>query len=449
VERRRVTRLALRFGAIEAEGLGLLRSGLNWLVPDGHACRAGEIVAFCTLAFAGTAPLPFAEERSQIQIALAPRVAGRLRHAAGVSNGGILDRIAGIAWEPDQVWGHVERPSGEADAPDGEPLYLFMAGRRFTEIADARAGLLNGWHDRTRAWWGDGTHGTLIGAGICEQDAILRGADDNYRSLFAHAAGPAHVIHSQDEPLVPCAAVLAEQLARTDADRAAIREDIARNFGANGPVPSPQEWMFVAALLNALERSPLSETHDVLTRRGVHRTGPADAICLSLTGELPVAARHRTLGYTLNCHNFVLAAAGPAVKHWLRASFEPFARTPEDVARDYRRLAAAVSGRLLFVVNTMSSFAYESVRDYRALDDQTIASLSGVRAKDLNLLLHDLAGAHDIVVVDADAIAADMGMALHLPDGVHGTGAFYGAVRAELAHQLDAWGVPGFARRGG
>lgn len=443
-----MTRLPLRLGPFDLPNVRIARSSLQWLLPDGHECRAGEPVAFCALSVGGWPAGAEDGDRVDLQVALAPRVSGRLRHAASASRGGILDRIPWLPWDPAAIWAHVERPAGETESGEDEPSLLFLAGRRFTGIADTRTGLLNGWHDSTRAWWGEGDrHGMLVGAGICEQDAILRGADDAYRGLFALAAGPAHAVHGQDEPLVPSARVLAEQLARTAGDRAAIREDVARTFGNGGPVPAPREWIFIAALLNALERAPLAERHDIVTRRRAYRTELADAVCLSLTGELSVAARHRRLGYTLNCHGFVLAAAGPAVTHWVRTNFEPVVRTPDDVAHDYRALADAVDGRPLFVVNAMSTFAYEAIRDYRGLDAATMRGLGSVRAKDLNLMLHDLTRTHNVAIVDADAIAADLGMAAHLPDGVHGSGAFYGEIRAELVRQLDVWGVPGFSRR--
>jgi len=432
--------LAVRLGELNG-GVPLRRSGLKWLVPDGHRCQADELVAHCTIGLG--ADSPFAEERGQVELLLTAGAAGILRHGEQRAAGGFLDRMPYFDWDADESWAHVEN----ATAPAHEvPRCMFLVGRRFTEIANTRALLLNGWHDRTRAWWGESGHGGLLCAGVCEQEAIVRGFDD-YRSLFALAAGPVHVVHGQDEPLVPTAVTLREQLERTPVERLAIREDIARTFGAEGPAPSAEEWMFAAALLNGLERSPLTDTYPLLTRAGYSDGGAADAICLSSTAELAETARHRSLGYTIALHGFTLRSLGPAARRWLRRSFEPMQRSIGSIAADYRALAAALPGRLLFVVNSVSSFAYESIADYASLDDATMARLASVRAKDLNLALHDLEEDHRLCIVDADAIAADLGMARHLPDGIHGSGAFYAAVRAELVRQLGNWGVPGFAIR--
>jgi len=435
--------IALKLGSLAVPGLTVSRSGLRWLCADGQRVGAHEIVAFCNIAFSGGGDAkPFAEEGFDLQVALAPTVAGRIRHAAEASRGGYIDRLPGGAWDPDTVWAHIEDVAGDADA-SGVPALLFLAGRRFTEIAEDRSGLLTGWHDRARAWWGDGAGGTLLGAGICELDAILRGSIA-FAEMFALAAGPAQIVLSQDEPLVPCAAVLAEQIGRSPDDIAAIRADMAASLTGDA---SAQDMVFMGALLNALERAPLAEVHDIVTRSGLARTGPSQAICLSLTAELPRAARHRRLGYTINLHDFRLAAAPPAVKSWLRASFEPFTRTPEDVARDYRTLIAALGDRPLFVINATSSPAYERITSYRDLDDRTMRGLASVRAKTLNLMLHDLRQDFGVEIVDADAIAADMGMAAHLPDGAHGSGALYGEIRGELVRLLRGRGVKGFELR--
>ena len=446
-----MTSAALRLGPIDVGGARLNRSGLRWLCPDGYRAAANEVVAFCNIALAGDdADAAFAEESFDLQVGFAPRVAGRIRHAADASHGGYIDRLPAAAWDADMVWGRIEDVADDPETADlGRPGLLFVAGRRFTDIAEDRSGLMTGWHDRTRAWWGEGAGGTLLGAGICEQEAVLRGGGVPFADLFGLVPGPTQVVLSQDEPLVPSAGILADQLRRTPADMAEIRADIARCFveAGGGTAPVAADWLFMGALLNGLEHVPLAEDYQLLTRDGLVRSGPADAICLSLTAELPQVARHKRLGYRLNFHNFRLRAAPDGVKRWLRANFVGVDHGPEDVERDYRALAAAAGGRPILVINAMSSPGYERIRDYRLLDAETMAGLASVRARTLNLLLHDLARDIGIGIVDADAIAAEMGMIAHLPDGVHGSGALYGAIRAELVRLLGARGVPGFVSR--
>ena len=165
----------LRLGTLAVAGYDVVRSGVRWLRDEGHACRVGELVAYCNLRLAPSASAPagaapFAEEARDFQVGLATRVGGRLHRAHDASRGGFIDRLAEhTVWMPNHVIGHVqcrpsERPAGVD--PDGETLELmFVAGRRVTEIAEDRSGFLTGWHDRVRAWWGEGEApvGTLLG----------------------------------------------------------------------------------------------------------------------------------------------------------------------------------------------------------------------------------------------------------------------------------------------
>jgi hypothetical protein len=71
--------------------------------------------------------------------------------------------------------------------------------------------------------------------------------------------------------------------------------------------------------------------------------------------------------------------------------------------------------------------------------------LDSVRAKDLNLMLCDLARERDIAIIDTDAIAAEFGGRLSLPDGVHQNGTMQSEMRAEILHILRTRRAPGFA----
>jgi hypothetical protein len=50
-----------------------------------------------------------------------------------------------------------------------------------------------------------------------------------------------------------------------------------------------------------------------------------------------------------------------------------------------------------------------------------------------------------LLIVDTDAIAADLGAKAHLPDGLHQSGPLQAEIRQEIIHMLAARGVPGFA----
>jgi hypothetical protein len=435
-------RVALRFGVVDSGEFALFRSGIRWLRPDGYLCRAREAVAFCNIGmFARNAP--FATESFDFQVALAPCRAGRIRHAGGTALGGYLDRLARLPWSADTDWGYLEDCDDGPCLNEDETVLRFYAGRRVTDVAEDHSGFLSGWHDRVRAWTGEGAGATLLGAGTCEQEVLLRGDDGLFGDMFAAATGPMQIVLSQNEPLVPCSAVLAEQLARKPEEIAAIRNDIALGFPGDGPAPTGRDWAFIGALLNGIEQSPLADRFEQIGRSGFWTAGTAEAVCLSLTTELPHCARHKRLGYTITIHGYRLAALAPAVRHWLRHNFEFFTRKLEDVARDYAALAAGP--RKLFVINCMSTPSFESIQNYKFLDIDTLHRLSSLRAKELNLMLHDLARSSGVAVIDADAIAADLGMLAHFPDDFHATGTLIGEMRGELLHQLAAHGIPGFA----
>ena len=123
------------------------RSGFRWLVPDGHPCRAGELIAFANLGLITQEAVPrkprwFDREADDLQVALAAPVAGRLRHAAHASHGGWIDKLGySLLWTPDFVVGHLEDPQGPSD---GQVRLMFASGARKFDLVDDRSGLLSG-----------------------------------------------------------------------------------------------------------------------------------------------------------------------------------------------------------------------------------------------------------------------------------------------------------------
>jgi hypothetical protein len=454
-----VTAIPLRMGSLTAPGFIVRRSGIRWLCEDGHLCRPGEVIAFCNIGLTPDGPpkpgpAPFADEARDFQIAFAPRVGGRLRKAANTSHGGFIDQhYYYLRWTPDFIIGHLEHPEGVQSVDgdtDGEVRLLMLAGRRTTELAEDRSGLLTGWHDRTRAWWGDGDgrRGTVLSLGICELLGVIRGERSAFTELFEAVPGPAQAVFVPDDALVPCAAIVSEQLNRTSAQSQALAEDFARSFGAGAATPTPGDWMFAGALLSALQRSPLTEQYEILTRTGLRQAGPPDAVILSLNAESPVILRHRRLGYALNCHAFRIADAGPALRTWLQTDFEPVKRTPDEIHRDYLELIDAVgarSGMKVLILNVMSTSGNEEIQSYAPFDRPMGDVLSSIRNKELNLMLHDLARQRDVSIIDVDAMAAALGEAAHLPDGVHNSGPMQAEVRREILRILRARGISGFA----
>jgi hypothetical protein len=159
--------------------------------------------------------------------------------------------------------------------------------------------------------------------------------------------------------------------------------------------------------------------------------------------------RHRRLGYAVNVHGFRAMRAGPAVSAWLKQSFEPVPQSIDQIARDYRALLAAMRAargpKHVLIVNLMSTSGEDEIQDYRAFDAPMADTLGAVRARDMNLMLHDLAREEpQVAILDLDAITAELGGQRNLPDGMHSSGALQAELRGEMLRILRERGVPGF-----
>jgi hypothetical protein len=453
-----LTAVPLRLGPLAPPGFLLLRSAIRWLRDEGASVRPGEGVAFCNLGLTalsptGAAPARFDEEWLDVQVVMSPRVGGTLRRGQATSGGGFLEQLEHFQrqWTPEFEIGSIEPDIGPALPGAIDEVQLFLtAARRQADLSEGRQGILTGWLDRARAWRaeGDGPLGSVVSLGTCEVAAALRGEKLAFLELFELVAGPAHVIQIADEPLVHSAPIVTELGARTDAQREAISADLIEYFSRARARPA--EWVFAGALLKALHRTPLAESYDLLGRRGVRRMGTPDAVVLSAGAEGGLL-RHRRLGYAINVHGFRALRAGPTVAAWLKQAFEPAPRSIDEIGQGYRRLSDAVRATLggrpkhILVVNLMSTSGDEDIQNYQGFDAPMAETLSSVRARDMNLMLHDLAREdRGVAVVDLDAIAAEMGAHHNLPDGVHSSGALQAELRAEMAHVLDQRGVPGF-----
>ena len=117
--------------------------------------------------------------------------------------------------------------------------------------------------------------------------------------------------------------------------------------------------------------------------------------------------------------------------------------------RDYRKLidaVAAQTGARVVIINRMSTSGFEDITSYAAFDAPLGDTLENISAKEMNLMLHDLAEDCDFSIVDVDAIAADLGGSEHLPDGIHHSAAMQAMVRDEISHILNTATSPGRIR---
>ncbi len=449
--------IGLRLGAIAPESFHVQRSGFRWLCENGQHCHAGEAIAYCNIGVVPPGQTidavgAFQSEHRDFQAAIVLTVAGRVWRQDGASLGGQLDQLGHfLRWNPDEVFAALHPDDAVQHLESTMHRVLLAAGRRFTEFAEVRSGLLSGWHERSRAWWcdGDGVDGTLLALGSCELTATVRGERTAFVELLARTSEAAQIVLSPDDLLVPCARVCLEQMRRTEADATAIAADMAATLPRCAEALSPVDWFFAGTLLRTLQRSPIIEGMDVMTRSGISRVQRPDAILMSLIAEPRRIFRHRRLGYTICLHVFRIAETSEVIRAWFRAHFEPVDRDAADIFADWQQLIREVRGPnplLFMVMNVVSTSASEDFLNYRQFDLPMARSISSVHRKEMNLMLHDLARAPEVAIIDVDAMAAEMGATFHVPDGVHLSGAMQRQVRQEVLGALVRHQVPGFGR---
>jgi hypothetical protein len=423
------------------------------MVEDGAPCRAGQLIAYCVVGpQPNTRGGPALFEGELLHAALAAPASGVLRHAPDASRGGFMDLLDFYQlWRPDDVVGAIEVAVGQPAPPDDVlPRLTITAGRRVSGLGNNRRPLMS-WTSRDRAWRveGDGPIGTLLSTGICEQVFVMKGDGHPFTEVLDAATGPAQVVFTPDQPLAPCARNIIDRIQLTAEQHEAMARDVSQGLLAGPITPGPADLIFAGAMLDALRNSPVTARYDILTREGLRVAGPPDAVVLSVLAEAPLTLRHRRLGYGLHAHDFMLHQAGPAMNAWLRANFEQVERGPDDILADYLELIDVIQARApgtrILICNVMSTNGWEDMINYDMVEAPLGRSLSNVRAKDLNLALHDLASQRDIAIVDTDAIAADMGGQRCLPDGTHQNGELQTEIRAEILRILRARNTPGFA----
>ncbi len=440
----------LVLGPLGGSAVQITRSSLRWLCADGQRLRPGDPIALCNIAVRTAAQGErFAEEAEDLRFVLVAAAPGRLRQAPGLSRGGWHDEMRGyFPWDADRVIGAFE-PDAAVTDPDPQALVarFCVAGRRVGEVAEDRTGILTGWHDRKRAWRvGAVRPGTLLGLGICELSPVLRGPDHAFLATLLAAGGLGQVVDVPDTPLVPCARTLIEQIRRTDAERALLVDGF-RALAAQIEPDRMGDWIFAATLLKALLGRPSFERYDVLTATGLEEVAP-DAMILSVNADGPHRYRHRRLGYTLHCHPFQRLRTGAAFRSWLAREFvveqHPVGAARRDYAELIRLLREQAPERQILVLNSVAATDREDILCYDAYDPPLSLALRNVRAREMNAMLHDLAAETGIAIVDADAIAADLGVHRSIPDGTHQSGEMQAVLRDEILAILRARRVPGF-----
>jgi len=436
--------LNIRLGPLRADGFNIMRSGVRWLCEPGQYCRPNQVFAYCNLTLEPTGgrlagPSPFAEEL-ELQIGIASRVGGRVFANAEAARGGYLSIRSVDQWDPDYVVATFETDS-DASKGSSNARLLALAGRRMTDLADTHSGLLPSWHARSRGWWCDEgeTPQTVLALGVCDVVGVMHGEQGAFLEMFEALPDAAQMVVVPDHPLAPAVPVLLDQLRRTPQQFEALSEDLQAFFARPNVKPTPNDLSFAGIMLSMMQRNPIRETYSAFSPRGLLNLGPADAVFLSLAVEPTSILRHKKLGYHIHIMRHHQTAAGPAMRAWWSEAFEPVKRSVADIKRDYETLIdtiARTTGGRVIVLNRMSTSGHEDISNYMAFDAPMSDTLTYISAKETNLMLEDIAAERELYIIDVDALAADIGGAEHLPDGIHQSGQMQTLLRGQLRAAL-------------
>jgi hypothetical protein len=441
-----VSVIPLHLGHLRADSHSIFRSGIRWLIQPGQHCRANQVFAYCNVRLEPDSAVrspPFFEE-IPLQVAFAPRVAGRILAGAGAGaeRGGHFNIQAFEFWDAQSVVAHIDANIEPDIDVDARKLRLLMlAGRPITALARDDCGLLPGWHSRIRAWWCDEGEMpmSLLSLGICDVTDVIIGEQRAFLEMFEASLRPAQMVFVPDRPLVPAAPVLLDQLKRKPAMFEAIAADMRKFILDSKISPSHYDWIMFGAFMAVLQGSPIKDQYTLITPSGTVQTKPADALLLSLNSEPQWIFRHKTLGYHVHTLRHHQVAGGPVFRAWLANAFELVKRSVDDIRRDYERLLDGIQDATrarAVVINRMSTSGYEDISSYAQFDVPMSDTLSSIAAKELNLMLHDLAEYRDLAIIDVDAMAAEFGGAEHLPDGIHQSSLMQAALRTEILNVL-------------
>jgi hypothetical protein len=425
--------LPLRCPPLQLAPSRVYRAGLRALVPDGGRVSAGEPFAYCQVRVLRDTNQGNYLDRSEArdcQLVFASRLSGRVHYERPAGGWQSYFARKQIDWEEPLATIVTDEPA----APDQRARIMWIAGRRPTEVAEQLSGLMSGWHDRVRAWWGDegSPTETVLSHGSCDLLGVIRGEQRAFLELFQGCTGPAHVA-DYDDIVLPSSLVLLSQLERSDEDCRTIAEDLTRGvekIAREGPGHGVgSEALFLAAVLQQLTRPcPLLEGHWIVGPGGVSELPPARAVILSGGSEVAAHLRHKRLGYVVSFPSFRIGEMTPATKGWFRETFEPVQRTVDGIEADLRRLAehlrALTRGEIV-------------VLNY-------VADSASLRDADLMMMLSGLAEQGAIRVVDVDAVVADLGRDAHIADRAHADAELQREVRSLLLWTLRDMGLPGF-----
>jgi hypothetical protein len=439
-----LTSTALHLGPLRADGYDIFRSGFRWVCAPGEYCRPNQILAYCNVRLDPTRGRitgpSLANEEQILQIAVASRVGGRLTVQHSTLGGDYLNVLSVEPWDPEMVLGEFE-PGPQMDVPtNADRLRLLaLAGRRMTALADLPTGILPGWHGRKRAWWCEAQQRptTVLSLGICDTTGLILGKHAAFFELFEATTTASQFVVIPDHPLTPAAPVLIDQLHRTPAQCDAIAEDIRIALTGSAVAPSHDDWMFAGALLSTMRTNPIRDTYEIFSDAGSQQLKGPDAVLLSLSAEPQTVLRHRKLGYHVHIMRHHQLGAGPGIRAWLASAFESVRRSIDDIKADYETLIDAMkatTGSRAIILNRMSTSGLEDLSNYTPFDAPLSNTLVNIASKELNLMLHDIAETRDLSIVDVDAMAAALGAADHLSDGIHQSEEMQVALRHEVLH---------------
>ena len=416
----------LRLTAPEAPEMRCFRTGVRFPRGPDVVPTRGEIMATMGISWLFKRRPSDTED---VCLNLVATSTDRVTFDPEVSFGGWFDVLPQRRWVEDLAIGELH---GDATAA---PRVVYTAGRRgFTGAeTDLAVSTLRGWHDRVRVFWdGPGEAVELVVLGTCDARGALLGERWPGAELFDELGGPFHMRTYPDHIVVTPSVVLLEGLRRTDAERAAILEDLASFFAPS--LQSPQDvtkaWAFVAAIADRLTApSPLVEELEIIRGGRVQRAGTPDVVVLSVHSQAATMLRHKRLGYALALFRFRIFEHGGAIRDWLRREFELAPVTLDQILAQLVELVAVLTDRGSHVVVVGSGRFNEEIHSFAGLPPGEAGN--GVRFRELDVEVRAALAGKDATFIDVEAIAAEFG-SRHTLFGAHHGGPVMQEIRAQV-----------------
>jgi len=435
-------KISFNLGNIKVGDFQIKMSGLRWLCKDGQYCKGGVPIAYCNVQLLKeNMPLDMSGEEHDFQAIFIAPVDGVIHIRQGTSYGGLIDQLPHFFfWDPQFIICEVEIEGWDQPPMTLQVQVVFATGKRYLGASENRTGVLSGWFQRTRAWVADRgpIHNTIITLGICDILNGLRGSEIIPLDLMRLIPDSTQVILFQDTVLIPTVTMMLDQVKRTPENSSKIIINFKEMIKNSSQIFEPEDYLFLGAILKSLVNNSFLDSTLTISRSGIDENTRPNIVLTSLAAQPKRLFRHKTLGYSISCHDFRFRQMGNAARIWLQENFHLVTREANEIGQELRELANLLGpDTRLLVCNISANPLSAFIPHYDLFDQATFKEIAYVNQREMNVMLDGLASEGILEVVDLNLLSAQMGTLRHVPDGIHMSGVLEQEFIKELAYIIS------------